>query len=191
MKKKLAPSNKVVKKAIKINNKKKKIKVTAKSITEKDKSHEQWYADAKHQTLDTLPAFLDNLANNYIHDYGTICHAMAAAALGATEAIDKSPSGGITGFQAGAVMWEFIRQWKQVDGPMRLVNFDSMLYPQYQGDFEKTMSQETLDWLKKQAEKLIQENNTSSNNLKASSTVVEHWKFIASGGIPFGYTIKK
>ena len=45
-------------------------------------------------------------------DYGTICHAMAAAAIAGASCMDHMPNadGGITGFQAGAVMWELTLQ---------------------------------------------------------------------------------
>ena len=36
-------------------------------------------------------------------DYGTVCHAIALSAVA------RTAQGGITGFQAGAVMWEFIK----------------------------------------------------------------------------------
>lgn len=45
------------------------------------------------------------------HDYGTICVAIGAIAAAAARAADRSPNGGITGFQAGAVFWEFTRAW--------------------------------------------------------------------------------
>ena len=82
-----------------------------KTITEEMKIHEEWYKQAKEQTLETLPAFLNHLINDYGHDYGTICHAIAAGAIGAAYALERSPQGGITGFQAGCIMWCFIRHW--------------------------------------------------------------------------------
>ena len=44
-----------------------------KEITEKDKEDVQWYKDAKNQTLETLPDFINHLVKDYSHDYGTIC----------------------------------------------------------------------------------------------------------------------
>lgn len=73
-------------------------------ITEELGLHKEWYEEAKKQTLNTLPAFVSNLVENYSHDYGTICHAITAAALGAANAVEESPEGGITGFQANCIM---------------------------------------------------------------------------------------
>lgn len=67
-------------------------------------------AEAKTQTLETLPAFLAKLAA-YPHDYGTICIAIGAAAVGAAWALERTPQGRISGFQAGAVAQEFAAGW--------------------------------------------------------------------------------
>lgn len=40
-------------------------------------------------------------------DKQEITDAVAAAAIGAARAVDSSPTGGITGFQASFIMWEF------------------------------------------------------------------------------------
>lgn len=47
-------------------------------ITEEMNIHEEWYADAENQTMDTLLPFLNHLMNDYNHDYGTIVHALIA-----------------------------------------------------------------------------------------------------------------
>jgi hypothetical protein len=70
---------------------------------------EGWKKKAYEVTTDTLPEFLKELSEHYRHDYGTICYALASAAVAAASAMDKSEQGGITGFQAGHVMWQFIR----------------------------------------------------------------------------------
>src|SRR5690349_20327046 len=70
-------------------------------ITEESGEHKQWYVDAHapEMTLETLPEFLRHLTEDYHHDYGTICHALAAGAIATAYAMDRSPQGGITGFQ--------------------------------------------------------------------------------------------
>jgi len=112
----------------------------------------EWRERVRNCTIETLPAFLLELAENYRHDYGTICHATAIAAVAAASAIDHSPQGGITGFQAGAIMWEFIREWNFHSNKtgLRLVDYDNFLYPQYADDFDKTISKDT--WIAIQAE---------------------------------------
>jgi len=71
----------------------------------------QWQKKAKEATVETLPQFLKELTEDYEHDYGTIVHATTEAAIAACHAVDASPQGGITGFQAGCIMWQFISEW--------------------------------------------------------------------------------
>ena len=113
------------------------------TITEEMKVHTQWYEDAKKQTLETLPKFLSHIMDDYNHDYGTICHALAAGATATAWAMNKHDNGGITGFQAGAVMWEFIRSWNFSSNKtgLKLVDYDNFLYPQYRDKYEKTISE--------------------------------------------------
>lgn len=151
-------------------------------ITEKDKVHEQWYKDAKHVTIENLEDFVSDLANDYNHDYGTICHALAAAACAAAWAMNSSPTGGITGFQAGAVMWEFMKGWNGIEAPARLLQMKDMLYPQYESKFN-TIGQETWDWLQETAKEELE-------TQKGVDTVRAHWQSIVDGNVPFGYRVK-
>jgi hypothetical protein len=156
-----------------------------KKITEKSGEHNKWYEEASKQTLESLPEFLSHLANNYVHDYGTICHAVAASALAAAYAMNASPAGGITGFQAGCIMWEFIQKWMNYKSPLKLIDYGNMLYPQYKNKFDKTISKETWEYLQKEASKLLAESNEIT-----SPNVINHWKAITEGVIPFGYRLE-
>ena len=155
-------------------------------IKEEDKLHEQWFLEAREQTLETLPDFLKHLTEDYGHDYGTICHAVTAAAIGAANAVNHSPEGGITGFQAGCIMWGFIKQWLHNDNKcgLKLINFDDFLYPQYENHFEKTISKERWESIQREAQNHIE------NREQAAEHVIKHWKNIVDGKIPFGFTIK-
>ena len=160
-----------------------------KQITEADTDIiEQWYKDAETQTLEILPIFLSNIMNNYSHDYGTICKALGAGSVATAWAMNNHPQGGISGFQAGAVMWEFITNWDESykDKPINLINYEYMLYPQYRHHFEKTISQSTWEWLQKEAAINLKKDNNHTNE-----NVVMHWQSIIDGIIPFGYTLKK
>lgn len=160
------------------------------AITEKDHLEEVWFKEASKQTLESLPAFLNHLAKDYEHDYGTICYAVAAAALGAVNAFDRSPQGGITGFQAGQVLWVIIRWWfgnNTNKCGFRLVDYDEMLYPQYEYKFEKVIKSEILDNLKNRAKELLE----MSHDVHISSEVWDHWLSIADGKAPFGYTVEE
>lgn len=158
-------------------------------ITEKDKEIiEQWYKDASKQTLETLPEFMAHILNDYSHDYGTICKAIGACAIAAAWAANSSPQGGITGFQAGAVMWEFIFNWAYRHNKcgLRFVDYDDMLYPQHAANFDKRIPPRIMELLQTEAQfKLseLSEENTVHPDVKA------HWEQIAAGIPPFGFIV--
>ena len=118
---------------------------------------EEWLVKAKEATLDTLPSLLKELTEDYQHDYGTICHAVAVAAQAAAWAVNARPQGGITGFQAGAVMWEFVRDWNFSDNKtgLKIVDYDNMLFPQDEDKFSKSISKGVWDNLQKEASEKI------------------------------------
>lgn len=155
-----------------------------KKITEESGEHKAWAQEAKNQTMESLPAFMSKLADGYEHDYGTICHALSAAAVGAASALNNSAQGGITGFQAGCVMWGFIQTWMNYqDTPLLLMNMNDMLYPQYENKF-RTISAETWGHLQKKA----------AENLSAiggHEAVRDHWASIVAGRVPFGFRVEE
>lgn len=153
-------------------------------IKEEDLEQEEWYKAAKNMTVDRLPEFIRHLTKDYKHDYGTICHAVAASGLAAMHAMNKTPIGGITGFQAGCVMWEVIQRWMNFSGPLKLIEFENMLYPQFEHKFEKTISKTTWEYLQKRAKEFL-----AARTDAAAKTVVDHWKSVAEGNIPFGFKI--
>ena len=172
-------------------------------ISEQQHLEKQWYKDAKEQTLETLPAFINHVMNDYEHDYGTICHAIAACALAATYAANEQPQGGITGFQAGFVMAQYVKNWIYSDlkTTLRIVDYDKMLYPQYEEYFDKIITKKTFEMLQEEAQKRIAEVEAERKSLEESGKipnavlvhpdVLRHWKSIVEGNVPFGYRLKE
>lgn len=151
----------------------------------KNERYEKWYAEAKEQTLETLPAFMNKILDEP-QDYESIAEAIAACAVGAAWAADHHPNGGITGFQGSWVMWQFIKHWtcKGDSCGLRLVDYDDMLYPQYEYEFtEKTINKETWDAMQKKATKSWFEGG-------GTERVRDHWRSIMKGNVPFGYKVK-
>ena len=160
-------------------------------ITEEMHLEKEWFEQAREQKLETLPEFMNHILNDYCHSYGTICHAIAACALAAAWAANHSDQGGITGFQSGAVMWDFVRQWEYRNNKtsLRIIDYDKMLYPQYKDYFEgRTISQSTWETLQNAAKRLLNEIDTGEES--AADSVIVHWTNIANGVVPFGYKIK-
>lgn len=120
---------------------------------------DEWKARASGMTIDELPTFLKDLTEKYSHDYGTICHAMATAAVAAIRAINNSECGGITGFQVGAVMWEFVRNWNYSSNKtgLKMVDYDNFLHPQYDYRYDKTLSKNIWENLQRVAQEKITE----------------------------------
>ena len=151
-------------------------------ITEADKEIiRQWFTE----DVSSVDEFINKLATEYEHDYGTVVHAMTAVAIQALRKFDNTPQGGITGFQANAIMWTFIRNWMYHEGPMKLVHYERMLYPQYEGEFAKEIDKDTWKCLQDSARKKLTESVNVAPKVRA------HWLSIAEGNIPFGYTLAK
>ncbi|MBD5307611.1 MAG: hypothetical protein HDS14_08335 [Bacteroides sp.] len=103
--------------------------------------------------------------------------------------------GGITGFQAGFIGWEMIKQFISVgDCGLSIVDWENMLYPQYEERFEKTISRGIFEELKKKARKRLAEADEGERIYGHSSIhpeVRKHMESIVNGVVPFGYVIKE
>lgn len=137
------------------------------------------------KTFDDLTAFLKDVTENYNIGYGEAPRAMAQAAL--ATAWFLSGEFGITGFQAGFVMWDFIRDWMFRDNKcgMKLVDYDDMLYPQYEYKFQKTISSSTWEEIQAAAKELLNEHADHP----AHPAVMAYWQSIVDGKVPFGYVV--
>jgi len=157
----------------------------ATTIDEDDGIHLEWYKEVEGvRTTDDLVQFINHLLHDYNHDYGTICHAITAAAIAAAKTVNSDPrQGGITGFQASCIMWLFIQQWMFKEGPMKLMVYDQMLYPQNERQFTQTISADTWKFLQETAQEKL---NTTT---RAAPKVIRHWESIVAGTVPFGYTV--
>lgn len=156
-------------------------------ITENDHLENEWYEQAKKQTLDSLPGFMKHVLNDYEHDYGTICKAIAACGAAAMWAANKTEQGGITGFQAGYINWEVLRAWGfETNTGAKIINYDNMIYPQYEEYFAKIISQETWNNIQEYAKVRLADNEDYMN-----PKVRVHMESIIEGNVPFGYKIKE
>lgn len=132
-----------------------------------------------------LVSFLEDVKENCNCGYGEAPRAIARAAL--ATAWYLAGEFGITGFQAGFVMWDFIFGWNYPTNKcgMKIVNYDDMLYPQYQDKFEKVISKDAWEALQKEAAERLKENEWARPDVKS------HWQGIVDGVVPFGYKVKE
>lgn len=136
------------------------------------------------KTFDDLIEFLRYVKDNCNYDYGVAPRSMSQAAL--ATAWFLSSEFGITGFQAGFVMWDFIRDWLYSSNEcgLRIVNYDDMLYPQCADRFHKTISKGCWDSIQKAAKKNLEERHEHVH-----PDVKAHWQSIVDGTVPFGYQV--
>lgn len=135
---------------------------------------------------------LDKLLNEIIEskdlDYGKIVYAICGAMKATCNYIDNSKVGGITGFQAGFIGWEMIKEYTITYNNqfgMKILNYGDLLYPRYEYKFEKTITKDTWEALREQAYENIR------NIPDAHPNVLNHWKSIIDGEVPFGFVIKE
>lgn len=155
------------------------------TITEEMHLEKEWFEEAKKiETVEDLAKFVNHMLNDYNHDYGTCCYAVAACAV-AGAWLGASVQW-ITGFQAGLVMFEFIRHWTKEANKcgLKLVDYDEFLFPQYEEKFDKTISKETWENIQKAAR-----NNLEKEDDFVHPRVRAHWKKIVDGIVPFGYKV--
>ena len=159
-------------------------------INEEQHLEKIWFKEAREQTIETLPQFINHIMNDYEHDYGTICHALSACALAAAWAANNHEQGGITEFQAGFVMWDFIKNWMYDDNRtgLKIVDYDKILYPQYKNEFDKVISKSVFENLQKVAQENLEE---VKQGREVHPDVIKHWESIVAGNVPFGYKIKE
>lgn len=140
---------------------------------------ESWWADAKRCTsIDDAASLAHRLVNDYRHDYGTICHAVAAASYAMAKAMNASPVGHITGYQADAVQWLLLSHWNVWDdAPRRIVEYQNLLYPQYDYVFT-TLPRSTADWLIDRAKTNL------ATVTYVHPNVIARWRDIAEGTFP-------
>lgn len=150
----------------------------------------EWDDKAKSiKSIDELSEFCHHLMEDYNHDYGTCVRAIAAMSLAA--AWMGAHIEGITGFQAGFVMWDFITGWIKCENQcgLKLLDYDHMLYPQYMEEYEKYISRDTFKKLQEKAKEKLEEYDNENRDLPLK--LKEHWESIVKGIPPFGYKISE
>lgn len=109
------------------------------------------------KTVEELNLLIERLTA-HPHDYGTIIYACAAAMIGAYKVMNASPQGGITGFQAGCLMWEMVHRFGEFSGgPLRIQDFDHLRFPQYDDDWAVWLSPEGRAQIVERANRALSE----------------------------------
>lgn len=152
------------------------------------KLKEEWNCKAfKIHTIDDFVEFYHELFDNYNHNYSTSVDVASCLAMAAANLVAKEQ--GMTGFQMSCVMWDYIRNmhYRNNKAGMKLLDYDKMLYPQYEYVFEKTIDYDTWDALQKEAKENL---FLDGQNNFAHPDVINHWISIVNGKVPFGYKVE-
>ncbi len=118
--------------------------------------------------------------------YGEVVVQLSALMIATFRAYDAR-MGGITGFQAGFIGWEMVKEFLSVKNgePCKLMPASKMLYPQYESAY-KEISADTFKYLQEEARRLI-----AKDSEYADPKVFDHWVSIVEGKPPFGLTVTK
>lgn len=149
---------------------------------------EAWYKKAYEQTADTLGDFVKSVMAQDL-DYGTVCEAVATCAIAAIHAANETENGGVTGFQMGAIMWQIIREMNYRDNAsgLKIINYDEMLFPQYEYHFDKKIRRDIWEALQAEAKRRLED--IPNKSYPINPHIESHWKSIVDGKVPFGFTI--
>lgn len=106
------------------------------------------------------------------HDYGTCVYAMSIAALSSYYYMASVL--GVTGFQASCADLDFIRRTRNMDAGFIIIDFNKLLYPQYDiyNDLHEAIKA-NIDKLKEKAKEKLKDCEG------AHLDVIAHWKKLA------------
>jgi hypothetical protein len=144
---------------------------------------DSWYKRAREVTPETFGDFINELLHGYDLDYGAKIHAAAACSIAMFNACSDIFS--FSDFQgsASAIQILYKLNYPCNKTGIRVIDYDDMLYPQYEDRF-RSIRRDTWEYLRKRADELIAERQST-----ADPSVLHHWMNISFGGVPFGYYI--
>lgn len=147
----------------------------------------RWMKIAREMNRSLLPAFIDHLMDGYSHTYNSYVYACTACAIATAYACGRDE---LSGFQASCIAVMFPLHFWYYDNKtsIKLVDYDDMLYPQYEYKYEKTISRDT--WVKLQKEAANRIAKAKADGI-VRYDVLKHWQSIVDGTVPFGYTVKE
>lgn len=162
-------------------------------ITEEMGLQKIWKEHAeKVRMSDEVKIFIDELQNNYEHDYGTIVHALEAVMIAAYNVLEKSPQGGITGNQAGYLGWTFVRRFiTDTKGPQRVVTYEHLLYPHLVNRSFLAISKETMKWVREEAKRKLEQTEFERYEIQPNPELKAYWEELIAGKIPEGMHLEE
>ena len=160
-------------------------------------NHNTWYQQAREQTLDTLPEFINELANHVQTNNST--HAIAAACIGTAWAMNASNGYRIPHIVIANVARIFNRllAYRESKCGIKTIDYDYMLYPYY-NDVFTTIPEDTWRAIQTEAQRLLDTTNhetwtddDGATHIPPDQEIFDHWQSIVDGRVPFGFRVKE
>lgn len=143
-----------------------------------------WFDEARNKVK--TPAQLAEFVTKLLalqHDCGSIADAVTAAALAAFHTVNADEkAGGITGFQGSWVAAHFYAKIMGIEGPFRVLKYETMLSPSWERDWDRTIRPSIFKWLQEQAATRLELKDADERDRA-------HWQSIVDGAVPFGFKI--
>ena len=153
-------------------------------VSEDDKDIiDSWYKRANEIKPETFGDFVNELLHGYDLDYGAKIHAASACTIAMFYACDDIF--GFSSYQYSTSVMQVLYKlnYRINKTGIRVLDYDDMLYPQYEDKF-RSIRQKTWKLIRKRADELI-----AKNKSMAGPSVLNHWTSISLGVVPFGYYI--
>lgn len=148
---------------------------------------EMLYDDAREQTIETLPEFLEQVSAIARCDWN--CNkgiaAITISAIAASWAMESEQGLGTSGSQTRYIMAEYMLRYGNISTPANIVEYMEMLNPRNAKHFERTISRDTWKCLQAEATKRLQNAPPHMDD-----RVRTHLQSIVDGVPPFGYDVE-
>ena len=146
-----------------------------------------WFEDVEKQTLETLPDFMKRIFEDLEHDRENPEQAVAACALAAYYASASKAELSVS--QRAFVKWDILRKGWNVGEKTgaKIIDYDVMIYPECEWIFNPVIPQRTFA----KVQRLAEEKLKSENLEDIPEYVVNHWRKIAGGKVPFNWKVDK
>lgn len=137
--------------------------------------YEEWKAKANAvQNLEDFNTFYKELTEHK-HSYDSVVWACQLVSIAAFKAFNRSPQGGITGFQLGFVGGGYLQEMLHLKGPVFLLKAEDLLSEYKAGDYIARLDKESHTWLREEARKRLDGENLHEDAREHLQKMAEGW----------------
>ncbi len=151
--------------------------------------HSEWLEKAKHVSREELPSFIDETMKKG-DGYFDLIYAVSSCCIATMHAC----ANGMTGYQASRVPLIFLQNINGTGTKIgfKVVDYDNMMYPQYEYYFKVTLTKDMMEALQEEAIKKLEEYADRPNEDKMiAPSVLKHWIKLATGEPPYGLEVEE